>query len=77
MPSLDYEKIARLYDSYVKADFDLNFFLEEVKKVSGNVLELLALCYWTFSVYEIYRRWSGAGVSNCFKSQANPISSFC
>ena len=42
MPSLNYEKIARYYDSYVQADFDLNFFLKEAKKVSGKVLELMS-----------------------------------
>ena len=42
MPSLDYEKIARYYDSYVQVEFDINFFLKEVKKVSGKVLELMS-----------------------------------
>ena len=42
MPSLDYEKIARYYDSYVLVDFDIKFFLEETKKVSGKVLELMS-----------------------------------
>ncbi|MBL7128435.1 MAG: hypothetical protein ISS16_05550 [Ignavibacteria bacterium] len=42
MPSLDYEKIARYYDSYVLVDFDIKFFLEEAKKVSGKVLELMS-----------------------------------
>jgi SAM-dependent methyltransferase len=42
MPSLDYEKIARYYDSYVQVNFDIKYFLEEAKKVSGRVLELMS-----------------------------------
>jgi SAM-dependent methyltransferase len=40
MPALDYERVAALYDSYVTADFDLEFFLAECRDVGGPVLEL-------------------------------------
>lgn len=42
MPALDYERIAHFYDSYVRSDFDIPFFLEETKKDSGKILELMS-----------------------------------
>ncbi len=36
----DYDPIADLYDVYVPATFDIDFFIEETKKVTGEVLEL-------------------------------------
>ncbi len=38
----NYDYIADLYDIYVPVTFDVNFFLQETKKVSGEVLELMA-----------------------------------
>lgn len=40
-PALDYEKIAHLYDSYLRFTDDLPFFLQECKKIDGSVLELM------------------------------------
>lgn len=42
MPAMDYERVARLYDSYVQTDMDVPFFLREAKKAVGAVLELTA-----------------------------------
>jgi SAM-dependent methyltransferase len=39
---IDYDRIADLYDLYVRADFDVPFFLREAGKVRGKVLELMA-----------------------------------
>lgn len=41
-PALDYSRIAHLYDSYVRFEDDVPFFLEECRKVQGPVLELMA-----------------------------------
>lgn len=41
-PAIDYDSIAEIYDLYVKADYDVPFFLSEVRKVNGPVLELMA-----------------------------------
>lgn len=38
----DYGPVARLYDSYVRVDFDLAFFQEEAAQVAGPILELTA-----------------------------------
>ncbi len=38
----DYSPIADLYDIYVPATFDIPFFINETKKSSGEVLELMA-----------------------------------
>ncbi len=38
--AIHFDRIADLYDYYVTADFDLQFFLEEATKVQGKVLEL-------------------------------------
>ncbi len=38
----DYDVIADLYDTYVPATFDIDFFIRETKKVSGDVLELMS-----------------------------------
>jgi SAM-dependent methyltransferase len=42
MKSNDYNGIANLYDIYVPADFDIQFFLEETRRIKGPVLELMA-----------------------------------
>ena len=38
----NYDYIADLYDIYVPATFDIDFFLAETKKASGEVLELMS-----------------------------------
>jgi ubiquinone/menaquinone biosynthesis C-methylase UbiE len=38
--SIQFDKVADLYDYYVKVDFDVNFFLQEAKRAGGKVLEL-------------------------------------
>ncbi len=40
--SIDYARVANLYDSYVRATFDIPFFLSEAKKTRGQVLELMS-----------------------------------
>lgn len=42
MQSIDYDSIAEIYDLYVTADYDVPFFLSEVKGVEGPILELMA-----------------------------------
>lgn len=42
MNSINYARVADLYDNYVKTDFDLPFFLNETRKTSGEVLELMS-----------------------------------
>jgi SAM-dependent methyltransferase len=37
---VDYDSVAPLYDLYVKADFDVPFFVSEVGRVKGPVIEL-------------------------------------
>ncbi|MEC4815464.1 MAG: class I SAM-dependent methyltransferase [Scytonema sp. PMC 1069.18] len=39
--ALDYERIAHLYDSYLRFTDDLPFYLQECKKIDGSVLELM------------------------------------
>lgn len=39
---IDYDSVAELYDLYVPADYDVPFFLAEVREVQGPVLELMA-----------------------------------
>lgn len=41
-PHIDYDSIAEIYDLYVTADYDVPFFLSEVGKTNGPVLELMA-----------------------------------
>ena len=38
----NYDTIADLYDVYVPATFDFDFFLQETRKVKGEVLELMS-----------------------------------
>ncbi len=38
----DYDAVADLYDIYVPATFDIDFFLQETKKTTGDVLELMS-----------------------------------
>lgn len=40
MIQIDYDSIAQLYDAYVSADFDFDFFIAELGNVDGPVLEL-------------------------------------
>jgi SAM-dependent methyltransferase len=42
VPAMNYERVARLYDCYVRTDIDVSFFLGEVEKAGGPVLELTA-----------------------------------
>lgn len=37
---IDFDSVADLYDSYVRTDFDMPFWLLEAKSISGKVLEL-------------------------------------
>jgi SAM-dependent methyltransferase len=37
---IDYDSIAEIYDLFVKADYDIPFFLSETAKLEGPVLEL-------------------------------------
>ena len=38
--SIDYNKVADIYDDYVNVDFDIPFWLQEAGKARGKVLEL-------------------------------------
>jgi SAM-dependent methyltransferase len=38
----NYDTVADLYDIYVPVNFDVNFFIEETKKTTGEVLELMS-----------------------------------
>ncbi len=40
--NIDYDSVAELYDTYVSATCDHDFFLEQVKEDTGPVLELMA-----------------------------------
>lgn len=40
--TIEWDHIADLYDSYVHADFDIDFFIKEAANTSGEVLELMA-----------------------------------
>lgn len=40
--SIDFGKVADIYDSYVRADFDIDFWLNEACRQRGRVLELTA-----------------------------------
>ena len=42
MKANDYDPIADLYDIYVPATFDIDFFVNETKKAKGEVLELMS-----------------------------------
>jgi len=42
MESIDYDKVAELYDLYVSTDYDYDFFTSEVKAKGTQVLELAA-----------------------------------
>lgn len=41
MPAMDYDRVAHLYDAYVRTDVDIPFLLAEAKKANGPVLELM------------------------------------
>lgn len=40
MPQIDYDRVADLYDTCVTVDFDMPFFVSEVRRTTGPVLEL-------------------------------------
>ncbi len=40
--SIEWDRVAPFYDTYVQATFDIPFFLQETTKSSGQVLELMA-----------------------------------
>lgn len=40
--SIEYARVADLHDAYVQVTFDIPFFLSEARKISGEVLELMA-----------------------------------
>jgi SAM-dependent methyltransferase len=40
--SIAWDHVARFYDIYAQATFDIPFFLQEAKKSSGEILELMA-----------------------------------
>jgi ubiquinone/menaquinone biosynthesis C-methylase UbiE len=42
METNNYDGIANLYDIYVPAEFDIPFFLNEARQISGPILELMA-----------------------------------
>lgn len=42
MPHIDYDSIAEIYDLYAAADYDVPFFLSEIRGVEGPILELMA-----------------------------------
>ena len=41
-PKIDYDSVAEIYDIYVTAQYDIQFFQAEAAKVNGAVLELMA-----------------------------------
>jgi SAM-dependent methyltransferase len=40
--TIEYARIADLYDTYVQTTFDIPFFLEEARQVDGEILELMS-----------------------------------
>lgn len=42
MPPIDYDRVAEIYDLYVTADYDVEFFLAEARRADGPVVELMA-----------------------------------
>jgi len=42
MQNINYNSIAEIYDLYVTADYDVPFFLSEIKPVQGPIIELMA-----------------------------------
>ena len=42
MPHIDYDSVAEIYDLYVTAEYDVPFFLSEIREVKGPILELMA-----------------------------------
>jgi hypothetical protein len=43
MSAMNYGQIAPLYDSYVRSNFDVQFFMGEAQKYSGKILEIMAM----------------------------------
>lgn len=42
MPAMDYDSVAHLYDTYVDTTLDVQFFVQEARRVAGPVLELMS-----------------------------------
>ncbi|MBZ5588721.1 MAG: class I SAM-dependent methyltransferase [Acidobacteriia bacterium] len=42
MRQINYDSVAEFYDIYALADYDVQFFVSEIRKVKGPVLELMA-----------------------------------
>jgi SAM-dependent methyltransferase len=42
MPAMDYNSVAHLYDAYVDTTLDVQFFVQEARRVTGPVLELMS-----------------------------------
>lgn len=42
MPHIDYDSIAEIYDLYVATDYDVPFFVSEIRGVDGPILELMS-----------------------------------
>jgi len=40
--SIDYDRVADLYDDYVRVGFDVPFFLNAARQAAGGVLELMS-----------------------------------
>lgn len=40
--SIEWDRVAPLYDTYAQATFDIPFFVQEATKIPGDVLELMA-----------------------------------
>ena len=39
--TIRFDQVADIYDSYVKSDFDIPFFLNETERFEGEILELM------------------------------------
>lgn len=42
MPYIDYDSVAEIYDLYVTAEYDVFFFLSEIREAKGPIPELMA-----------------------------------
>jgi SAM-dependent methyltransferase len=42
LESIDWARVADLYDTYVKTDLDVPFFVDQARQTSGEVLELMS-----------------------------------
>lgn len=39
MPQIDYDSFAEIYDLYVTDEYDIPFFLSEIREVKGPILD--------------------------------------